>query len=166
VFFAACSSKTKEYHRKARKGFAKRREENRKELIMISLLEKLQGPLTVGIALAGLMVLLPACSHRKVVQIGTHKVTVSRHGFEKKLHVTENAGVPTLEYAGISTDGKGLKVSIKGDKVIINGVDGQLRAGDTVLISDDGVAVNSLDFGESEKYLRANSSPADVTAVN
>jgi hypothetical protein len=133
---------------------------------MTSLLGKSWASLTTTTVLVGLLVCLPACTHRKIVQIGTHKVTVSRHGFEKKLHVTENAGVPALEYAGISTDGKGLKVSIKGDKVVINGVDGQLRAGDNVLISDDGVAVNSLDYGESEKYLRANSSPADVTAVN
>jgi len=73
----------------------------------------------------------------------------------------------TLEYAGINTDGKGLKVSIQGDKVSINGVErGNLLPGDSVLISDDGVAVNSLDYGESEKYLRANSSSADAAALN
>src|SRR6266545_2803512 len=73
----------------------------------------------------------------------------------------------TLEYAGINTDGKGLKVSIQGDKVSINGVErGNLLPGDSVQISDDGVAVNSLDYGESEKYLRANSSSADAAALN
>jgi hypothetical protein len=134
---------------------------------MISFLRKSQASLTMAVALFGLLVFLPACTQRKIVQLGTHKVTVSRHGFEKKLYVAENAAVPTLEYAGISTDGKGLKVSIQGDKVTINGVDhGQLRPGDSVLISDDGVAVNSLDYGESEKYLRANSSPADTMALN
>ncbi len=129
---------------------------------MSSLLKKFQVSLTIGIALAGLIVFLPACTKRQIVQLGTHKVTVARHGFEKKFHVTENASVPTLEYAGLSTDGKGLKVSIRGDKVTVNGVDGQLRPGDSVLISDDGVAVNSLDYGESEKYLRANNSPAEA----
>jgi len=133
---------------------------------MISLLGKSWASLTMTTALVGLLVFLPACTHRKIVQIGTHKVTVSRHGFETKLHVAENAGVPVLEYAGISADGKGLKVSIKGDKVIINGVDGQLRVGDSVLISDEGVAVNSMDFGESEKYLRANNSRVEAAAVN
>ena len=138
-----------------------------KELIMMSLLKKFRASLTLSIALVGLIVFLPACTHRKIVQLGTHKVTVSRHGFEKRLYVNEKASVPTLEYAGISTDGKGLKVSIQGDKVTINGVDhGQLRAGDAVLIGDEGVAVNSMDYGESEKYLRANSSPADATALN
>lgn len=133
---------------------------------MSSLLKKFRVSLTLSIALVGLIVFLPACTHRKIVQLGTHKVTVSRHGFEKRLWVNEKESIPTLEYAGISTDGKGLKVSIKGDKVTINGVDGQLRAGDAVLISDDGVTVNSMDYGESEKYLRANSSPADATALN
>src|SRR2546423_15114497 len=80
---------------------------------MISLFGNSKASLTMAVALVGLLLCLPACSHRKIVQIGTHKVTVSRHGFEKKLHVTENAGVPALEYAGISTDGKGLKVSIR-----------------------------------------------------
>jgi len=134
---------------------------------MSSLLKKFRASPTLSIALVGLIVLLPACTHRKIVQLGTHKVTVSRHGFEKRLYVNEKASVPTIEYAGISTDGKGLKVSIQGDKVSINGVDhGRLRAGDAVLISDEGVAVNSMDYGESEKYLRANSSPADATASN
>jgi hypothetical protein len=133
---------------------------------MSSHLRKSQASLVTGIALCGLLVFLPACSHRKIVQLGTHKVTVARHGFEKRLWVNEKASVATLEYAGISTDGKGLKVSIKGDKVTINGVDGLLRAGDAVLISDDGVAVNRMDYGESEKYLRANSSQADTIVRN
>lgn len=133
---------------------------------MISLLKKFQASLTIGVALLGLIVFLPACSHRKIVQLGSHKVTLSRHGFEKKFHVAENASVPTLEYAGIRTDGQGLKVSIQGDQVTINGLDGQLRPGDSVLISDDGVAVNSMDYGESAKYLRANSSTPDTIVRN
>ena len=133
---------------------------------MISLPKKFQVSLTIGVALVGLIVFLPACTKMQTVQLGSHKVTVARHGFEKRFHVTENASVPTLEYTGLSTDGKGLKVSIRGDKVTVNGVDGQLRPGDSVLIGDDGVAVNSLDYGDSEKYLRANSSPADATALN
>ncbi|MDQ6651542.1 MAG: hypothetical protein M3Y84_02235 [Acidobacteriota bacterium] len=110
---------------------------------------------------------MAACSNRKIVQVGSHNVTVSRHGFEKKYYIDKQASEPTFEYAGISTAGNGLKVSIKGDKVNINGVDrGKLRTGDSVLISDDGVAVNSLDYGESEKYLRANSSAPDLNGRN
>nr|MDQ2937120.1 hypothetical protein [Acidobacteriota bacterium] len=104
--------------------------------------------------------------HRKIVQVGSHKITVSRHGFEKKFYLNDRASEPTFEYAGISTAGDGLKVSIKGDKVVINGVDrGKLRPGDSVLIGDDGVAVNSLDYGESEKYLRSNTSASDLSEL-
>ena len=121
----------------------------------------------LSVALLGVVILLPACTNQKIVQLGTHKVTVSRHGFEKRLQVSEQASVPTLEYAGLSTDGRGLKVSIKGDKIKVNDAyDGKLRPGDSVLISDDGVAVNSMDYGESEKYLRANSSGSNTTALN
>ena len=121
----------------------------------------------LSFALLGLLILLPACTRQTIVQIGTHKVTVARHGFEKRLQVSEKASVPTLEYAGVSTDGKGLKVSIMGDKITVNDAfSGALRPGDSVLISDDGVAVNSLDYGETEKYLRANSSGSNTTAQN
>jgi hypothetical protein len=130
---------------------------------MISLLKRSQA---LGIALVALVIFLPACTHRKIVQLGSHKVTVSRHGFEKKFYVTENASATKFEYGGLTTDGRGLKVSIQGDKVTVNGVDGQLRPGDRVLISDDGVAVNDLDYGESKKYLRANVSSAGETALN
>ena len=119
-----------------------------------------------GIALVALVILLPACTHRKIVTIGSHKVTVSRHGFEKRLHFSNQGALSTLEYAGVSTDGKSLKVSMQGDKIIINGVTGQLRPGDKVLISDDGVAVNSLDYGETAKYLEANNSGPQASTQN
>jgi hypothetical protein len=116
--------------------------------------------LAVGFALLALVVFLPACTHQKVVQLGTHKVTLSRHGFQNKFHVVEKAPVPTLEYSGMSTDRRALKVSIEGDQVTVNGVVGRVRAGDSILIGDDGVAVNSLDYGESAKYLHDNNSTA------
>ena len=120
----------------------------------------------LSVALLGLVILLPACTRRSLVSVGTHKVTVSRHGFEKRLHVNDQPPVPTLEYAGLSTDGKGLKVTIKGDTIKVNDNEtGKLRPGDSVLIGDEGVAVNDLDYGETEKYLRANSSGSD-TALN
>ncbi|HEV7684428.1 MAG TPA: hypothetical protein VGO68_20115 [Pyrinomonadaceae bacterium] len=119
----------------------------------------------IGFVLLGLAVILPACTHQKIVQVGSHKVTISRHGFEKNLRFAQQDSIATLEYAGVSTDGRGLKVSIKGDQVTINGVPGKLRAGDSVLIGDDGIAVNSMDYGESEKYLRANAG-SQSTAQN
>jgi len=120
----------------------------------------------LGIALLGLVTILPACTSRKVVQVGSHKVTVLRHRFENKLKVSDQASVPTFEYVGMSTDTKQLKVSIKGDKIWVNDVAGQLRAGDSVLLGDEGVAVNSMDYGETEKYLRANSPGTNTTAQN
>ena len=115
---------------------------------------------TLGLLFFGALILSAACSHRTVHQVGSHKVTVARHGFQKSLDVEKRGGVDTLEYRGVSTAGTKMTVVISGDKVKVNGVDaGMLREGDAVTIGDDGVAVNSLDYGESEKYLRANVSP-------
>jgi hypothetical protein len=55
---------------------------------------------------------------------------------------------------------------MQGDKIIVNGMTGQLRPGDKVLISDDGVAVNSLDYGETAKYLEANNSGPQASTQN
>jgi uncharacterized protein YceK len=130
---------------------------------MIGLIEKSQ--VLVVVVVMGLSTVLSGCSSVKVHQVGTHKVTVSRHGFEKKLHVDKEKA--TLEYAGISTTGEGLKVTIAGDKVTVNGRDyGALKSGDSVFITDDGVSVNSLDYGESEKYLRANNTTSKPTEMN
>lgn len=111
----------------------------------------------LGLVLVGLMA-GSACAVRHTVSVGTHMVKVTRHGMEKKFKVDDpRTGVPTLEYAGLSPDGKGLKVSIRGDEVKINDVAaGRLRPGDSILIGDDGVAVNAMDYGESAKYLREN----------
>lgn len=134
---------------------------------MLTLLRKLRASTVVAVALMASVVFLVGCTHRKVMQLGTHKVTVARHGFEKRLRVSEQGSVPTLEYAGMSTEGKGLKVSIKGDAVRVNDVDyGRLRPGDSVFIGDEGLAVNQLDYGESEKYLRANTAEPAITSLN
>lgn len=111
----------------------------------------------LALILFGVLIFSSACTHKTVRQVGSHKVTVARHGFQKSLDVEKRGGVDTLEYRGVSTAGTKMTVVISGDKVKVNGVDaGMLRAGDSVWIGDDGVAVNSLDYGESEKYLRAN----------
>jgi len=121
--------------------------------------------LTVSVALIALVITAAACTKRKVLQVGSHKVTIARHGFEKKFTFDLKAEVPSLEYAGISTDGHGLKVFIKGDQVRINGEAGQLRPGDTVLIVDNGLLVNQMDFGETAKYLRENSAASNTSAL-
>ena len=124
------------------------------------MLSRIKKSYSVGLMLLGLLLVVSSCAHRETHQIGSHKVTVARHGLLKKLDVDEKAG--SLEYAGIGRGGEGLKVSMNGDSVKINGREGRLKPGDSILISDDGVAVNSLDYGETEKYLRANNSTASV----
>src|ERR1041384_7547500 len=87
----------------------------------------------LGLVLVGLLMLSAACTNRKIVQIGSHQVTVSRHGFQKRLVVNDQAAVPTLEYAGVATDGKRLKVIIRGDEVKVNDENaGRLKPGDSV----------------------------------
>ncbi len=129
---------------------------------MLGLLTKSQ---VIGFMLVGLLIALPACTHQTVLQVGSHKVTVSRHGFHKDL--TFDKKLATFEYEGVSTAGARLKVTITGNRVKVNDADyGMLRDGDSVFIGDDGVAVNSLDYGESEKYLRANNTTTATQALN
>ena len=109
--------------------------------------------------LLGIDTLSSASTHRTVHQVGSHKVTVARHGFQKSLEVEKRNGIDTLEYRGVSTAGSKMTVVISGDKVKVNGLEaGKLRPGDAVTIGDNGVAVNSMDYGQSAKYLRDNSS--------
>lgn len=117
----------------------------------------------LAVLVLGSLAFSSACNHRKTIRIGTHKVTVNRHGIQKEFRLTTKDDVPILEYEGINTAGNTLQVSIAADKVTVNGqLLGFLRKGDDVLIGDDGVAVNSMDYGESQKYLRANSSSVSV----
>ncbi|MDQ1637551.1 MAG: hypothetical protein QOF62_890 [Pyrinomonadaceae bacterium] len=125
------------------------------------MFNRIKNSYAAGFMLMGLLIVVPSCAHRETHQVGSHKVTVSRHGLVKRLDVDEKVG--TLEYAGIGRGGEGLKVSMNGDSLKVNGIDGKLRPGDAVLISDDGVAINSLDYGQSEKYLRANNSTVAAT---
>ena len=119
---------------------------------------------TIGFASLAILILVAGCSIHKTHQVGTHKVTVSRHGYERSL---SSDGTGNFKFEGVSTAGETLKVSINGDKVKVNGDDyGLLRPGDSVYIGDDGVAVNSLDFGESKKYLRDNATSQANAAKN
>jgi hypothetical protein len=152
-----------------RKGRKRRRKEPhrvRKELLMIGI-KKSQTSVTITLVLAGALFFVSACTHRRVVQVGSHKVTIARHGFEKRIQFNPDVSVPTFEYKGVSTAGSHMNVTITGDKVRVNDVDyGKLRNGDSVLIGDEGVAVNELDYGESVKYLRANGSTSEASAQN
>ena len=130
---------------------------------MTGILRKSQ---MIGILLMGVLAFSAACSHKKVLKVGSHKVTVTRHGIEKALHLGHQADVATFDFDDVSPTGSGFKVAMRGDKINVNGVDGMLRSGDSVLISDDGVAVNAMDYGDSEKYLRANISSSEKSNAN
>jgi len=120
---------------------------------------KLKMRQSLGLILLGGLLFSSACTHRTVRQVGSHKVTVARHGVQTTLTVDKRGEVATFEYEGVSTAGKKLKVSINGEKMKVNDINvGKLREGDSVLIGDEGVAVNSMDYGETDKYLRANAS--------
>jgi hypothetical protein len=137
-----------------------------KELVMTTL-RRSPTSLMVALSLVGLFVFAPACTNQRVVQVGSHKVTIARHGVQKKIQFNANASEPTFEYKGASNAGIRLEVMITGDKIRVNDRDyGKLRSGDSVLIGDSGVAVNDLSYADSEKYLRANGSTAEWTAQN
>jgi hypothetical protein len=65
---------------------------------------------TLGLLLFGVLTFSSACTHQTVHQVGSHKVTVARHGFQNKLNVDKRGGVATFEYEGVSTAGSKLKV--------------------------------------------------------
>ena len=118
----------------------------------------------IAILIVGVTMLVSACSFNKTVQVGSHRVQISRHGFVKSFHNDSKAA--TFHYDVASLHGSRYKVAIDGDKVMVNDREfGMLRKGDSVVITDHGLRVNSLDYGESEKYLRANSVPVQA-AVN
>lgn len=97
--------------------------------------------------------LVSACAHRRDMRVGTHKVKVSRHGHINSLH----ADGDKFKYVGSSMAGTRFEVVIEGDSVRVNGRDvGMLKPGDSVLVGDDGVRVNNLDYGDSERYMREN----------
>ncbi len=119
----------------------------------------------VTVLLIAVIALGSACSHRQTVQVGSHKVTIARHGFTRSFHADPEAG--TFWYEGTSLGGTKYKISINGDRVKVNDKDyGMLRKNDSVVIGDHGLTVNSMDYGESEKYLRSNGSQPVQAAIN
>jgi glutamine cyclotransferase len=97
-----------------------------------------------------------------VTQLGSHKITVSRHDFiYGAAYMEEHDKEASFNYKGFSLSSGQFKVVVKDEKVFVNGQDyGQLSDGDSMSITDEGVRVNSLDYGETAKYLRTNSEQA------
>lgn len=106
-------------------------------------------------------VLAQACNHGPAVtEVGSHKVFVKRGimtGVAAVTEVVRASGKESFHYTDRQLDGTCFEVSIKQSEVAVNGTPlGKLKEGDSVFIGADGVTVNDLDYGESEKYLKAN----------
>lgn len=121
----------------------------------------------LGLLIISSLIVLAGCNRHSTMKVGTHTVRLSRGGVEKSISYDPQATPPKFEYSGLGIDGKRLKVRVAGDKITVNGVEGMLQPGDKVLIVDDGVLINDLDFGQSERYMQANKSvPAPATTTN
>lgn len=106
------------------------------------------------------MVLLGGCGHfrtHRSTTVASHKVTVDRRGPTHRFGVESRGQLDIFRYDGHSMLGHRLEVKIENDNVMVNNKDvGMLKTGDAVHIGNDGLTVNSLDHGQTEKYLQEN----------
>jgi hypothetical protein len=105
------------------------------------------------------VILFAGCGRNNTgaLSFASHKVKLSRHGITNRFGVEERDQFPTFHYDGYGLDGNRLKVKIRDDRVMINDKEaGMLKSGDSILIGDEGLAVNSLDYGQTQKYLQDN----------
>jgi hypothetical protein len=116
----------------------------------------------------GILVAMQGCKQGKMVSsVGTHKVTVTRGGLATRVGVERRDNVEIFRYEGFSHYVHPYRIKIQDDRVFVNeGLRGALRDGDSVLISDEGIAVNSMDYGESKKYLQANALADSLTTAS
>ncbi len=103
------------------------------------------------------VVLLQGCASEKTLAFASHKAKVTRAGLTIRQGVEERGDVATFHYDGYCYRGTRLKVNISNDDIFVDGKPhGRLNKGDSITIGDDGLQVNSMDYGETEKYLLAN----------
>ncbi len=103
-------------------------------------------------------ILLQGCHHNTgATTIASHKVKLDRHGPTNRFGVEDRGQLAIFRYDGYNGSGTRLRVTIDKDKLMINDKDaGILKQGDSVQIGDDGLTVNSLDYGQTAKYLEAS----------
>ena len=103
-------------------------------------------------------ILLQGCGHNTgSLSFASHKVKLDRHGITNRFGVEERDQLAIFHYDGYNASGTRLKLRIENDKVLINDNNvGVLKQGDSVHITDDGLTVNSLDHGQTAKYLEAS----------
>ncbi|MBV9959181.1 MAG: hypothetical protein JO360_12210 [Acidobacteria bacterium] len=102
------------------------------------------------------------CGHANSGELSfsSHKVSLRRHGITNRFGVEERGESPVFRYDGYSLHGDRLQVKIENEKVSINEKQiGMLKQGDSIHIGDEGLRVNSLDYGQTEKYLQQNLQP-------
>ena len=101
--------------------------------------------------------LLQGCSNTGSTKFASHKVTMKRNGITNRFGVEERGQQAIFHYDGYCLSGDRLKLVIENDKVTINDqLAGYLNKGDSIHIADEGISINSLDFGKSEEYLKAS----------
>lgn len=104
-------------------------------------------------------ILLQGCGHNTgSLSFASHKVKLDRHGITNRFGVEDRDDkLAIFRYDGYSHSGTRLRVTIENDKVMVNDKNvGVLKQGDSVQIGDDGLTVNSLDYGQTAKYLEAS----------
>ena len=110
------------------------------------------------------LLIFQGCSRKMndVTKFGSHKVTDSRYALSNEAYIEEGDDSDTsYHYIGYNLASGKYHVVIENEEVVVNGrVYGQLREGDSVNITDTGLTVNSLDYGETVKYLQTNSEQA------
>lgn len=115
------------------------------------------------------ILIVSGCGHhrtRRSASFASHKVVLDRQGITNRFGVEERGDVATFHYDGHSLSGR-LRITIENDKVTINEKNmGMLKQGDVVRIGDDGLTVNSLDHGQTAKYLEANAAPETAKKVD
>lgn len=100
------------------------------------------------------VIILQGCGNSGSTRFASHQVTMKRSGITKRFGVEERGPVAIFHYDGYNRSGERLKVMIENEKVTINDqLAGHLKQGDSIRIADEGMAINSLDFGQSKEYL-------------
>ena len=113
------------------------------------------------------IIFVQACHNSGSTRFASHKVTMKRGGITNRFGVEERGSVAIFHYDGYNLHGERLKLMIENDKVTINDkLAGHLKQGDSIRIADEGVAINSLDFGQSKEYLAASLKPETAQTVS
>jgi hypothetical protein len=119
----------------------------------------------VGVSVILIVLVMQGCAIHKKAQLGSHKISVTRHEFCKQFGVEEHGDVSIFRYRGVGASARFYEVTIDKNLVTLNGMElGSLKEGDSVVITDGGITVGSLDYGQTEQYLKANS--ANLRDVN